>query len=77
MPRKTLRSLLILCACLTLVTGCLTPFSAHGDDVSASWGRQLENFHRRWDRYINNLDWDDPSIDWKDESYARSSMRLH
>ena len=75
MPRKTVRAVLVLCAGLTLFTGCLVPFSDHADDVTASWARGAERAHRRWDRYFNNLDWDDPSIEWQDESYARGPMR--
>jgi len=74
MPRKTIRAVLVLCAGLTLFTGCLA-FSDHSEDIYSEWNKGAERAHRRFDRYFHNLDWDDPSVEWHDESYARGPMR--
>jgi hypothetical protein len=75
MPRKTIRAVVVLGAALTLFTGCLTPFSDHSKDITTEWGKGFERAHRRFDRYFHNVDWDDPSVEWHDESYARGPMR--
>ena len=75
MTRKTLLAALLV---LTVVsTGCVTPFSDHGDDVRAAWARKAHNAHRRWDKYVLGLDWDDPTHDWHDPSYATGTMHRH
>ncbi len=72
-PKLVRRSAVAL-ALLAFTTGCLTPFSDHGQDVRDAWARKGNNAHRRWDKYILDLDWDDPRIDWADESYATGPM---
>jgi hypothetical protein len=74
MTVKRLRSVLILVTLATISTGCLSPFSDHGDDVRTAWARKGHQFHRRWDKYVLGLDWDDPTMEWKDESYATGPM---
>lgn len=74
LTRRKLRGITLALLGLTLVTGCESPFSAHGDDVRAAYAKKLHSAHRRWDRYFNGLDWDDPSVEWHDESYARGPM---
>jgi len=56
------------------VAACVSPFTEHAQDVKTKWDRDFEAMHRKWDRYFLNLDWDDPWMDWKDESYARGPM---
>jgi hypothetical protein len=73
MTRSKLRPLSRL-AVLAIVSatlgGCLSPFSDHAQDVHEAWARQARNAHRKWDRYVLGLDWDDPYHEWHDESYA-------
>jgi len=54
--------------------GCISPFSDHAKDVHAAWERKARNAHRKWDRYVLGLDWDDPYHEWHDESYATGPM---
>jgi hypothetical protein len=68
------RSALALCIALAITTSCVSPFSDHGADVREAWARKAHNAHRRWDRYVLDLDWDDPRFDWEDESYATGPM---
>ncbi len=58
----------------TALTGCVSPFSDHSEDVQDAWARQARNAHRKWDRYVLGLDWDDPYHEWHDESYAQGPM---
>ena len=74
MSRRTLRGCAAALLGLTLLTACESPFSAHGDDVRNAYARKLHRAHRRWDRYFNGLDWDDPTVEWQDEKYARGPM---
>ncbi|RKY21940.1 MAG: hypothetical protein DRQ55_02635 [Planctomycetota bacterium] len=74
MARKTLCSLLLVTLGLTLVTACASPFSGHGADVRAAMNKKIERAHRRFDRHFYGLDWDDPTHEWHDESYARGPM---
>ena len=74
MTRKTLLAVLIT---LTATTACVTPFSSHGKDVRDAMGRQANNAHRRWDKYVLGLDWDDPTIEWHDPSYATGTLHRH
>jgi hypothetical protein len=67
----TLALLALLCAPLG---GCVTPFSDHAKDVTDAWGDKARNAHRKWDRYVLGLDWDDPNHEWHDESYATGPM---
>ena len=55
--------------------GCVSPFSAHAEDVKDAIAAQAHNAHRKYDRYILGLDWDDPYHQWHDESYATGSIR--
>jgi len=63
--------LALLCAPLG---GCTTPFSEHAEDVTDAWAVKARNAHRKWDRYVMGLDWDDPNHEWHDESYATGPM---
>ena len=74
MARKTLRSLALATLGLTLATACASPFSDHAADVRSAWSKKIERAHRRWDRHVYGLDWDDPTHEWHDESYARGPM---
>jgi hypothetical protein len=74
MARNTLRSIALATLGLALVSACASPFTDHGADVRDAWGKKIERAHRRWDRHFNGLDWDDPSHEWHDESYARGPM---
>lgn len=75
MARKTLlRSLALAVLGLTVVTGCASPFSDHAADVRDAMEVKIERAHRRFDRYFYGLDWDDPTHEWHDESYARGPM---
>jgi len=75
MIRKTTRFALLALACVTLTPACVSPFSDHAKDVRARWSERAHNAHRRYDKYVLDLDWDDPYRDWHDESYASSSRR--
>ena len=74
MTAKTFRRTAVALALLAFTTGCLSPFSDHGQDVRNAWARKGHNAHRRWDKYVLDLDWDDPRIEWVDESYATGPM---
>ena len=74
MTRKICCALLLV---LTVTTGCVTPFSDHGKDHRAAMMRKFDNAHRRWDKYVLGLDWDDPTIEWHDPSYATGTMHRH
>ena len=69
MTRRPALLALAAFAALTLAA-CASPFSEHADDVYEAWGRQARSAHRKWDRYVLGLDWDDPYHVWHDESYA-------
>ncbi|MGQ0552019.1 MAG: hypothetical protein ACT4PU_02230 [Planctomycetota bacterium] len=60
-----------------LPVGCMSPFSDHASDVHQAWGRKATDAHRKWDRYVLGLDWDDPYHDWHDESFASGPMHGH
>ncbi len=80
MTRKLARSLsaLALAAYLsTTLTGCVSPFSAHAEDVTEAWGRKAHSMHRQYDRYILGFDWDDPYQAWHDPSYATGPDPQH
>ena len=55
--------------------GCASPFSTHAEDVKDAFAAKAHNAHRKWDRYVLGLDWDDPYHQWHDESYATGSIR--
>ena len=74
MTRTMVRRCALALALLVTATGCLSPFSDHGQDVRNAWAKQGHNAHRRWDKYVLGLDWDDPTIEWEDESYATGPM---
>lgn len=74
MSAKTLRASVVLVLGMVLFTGCVSPFSEHAEDVRNAWARRANEAHRRWDRYVHDLDWDDPSVDWVDEDYATGPM---
>jgi hypothetical protein len=76
MTRKSVRSIVAV-AVLALLPACASPFSDHGQDVRNAWENKLHNAHRRWDKYVLGLDWDDPYIDWVDESYATGPAHHH
>ena len=80
MTRKTARSvsaLALVALISTALSGCITPFSTHADDVYEAWGRKAHQMHRQYDRYILGFDWDDPYQDWHDESYATGPNPRH
>lgn len=63
--------LLALAASFALtLAACASPFSEHAEDVQEAWGRKANSAHRKYDRYILGLDWDDPYHEWHDASYA-------
>jgi len=66
-------------ACCSLaalaLAGCVSPFSAHAEDVKAAWARKARDAHRKYDKYILGLDWDDPYHQWHDESYASGPLQ--
>ena len=67
-----------LCAVAAFtLAGCASPFSTHAEDVQEAWARKANEAHRKYDRYILGLDWDDPYHDWHDESYATGPMHQH
>ena len=77
MNRSTSRrcaALALLALLCTPLTGCVTPFSEHAEDVKDAWADKARDAHRKWDRYVLGLDWDDPNHDWHDESYATGPM---
>ena len=74
MSHQLFRRSAIALALLAFTTGCLSPFSGHGEDVLNAWERAGNNAHRRYDKYVLGLDWDDPTIEWVDESYATGPM---
>jgi hypothetical protein len=57
--------------------GCVSPFSPHADDVTDAFAVKFRDMHRKYDRYILGLDWDDPYHQWHDESYATGSIHSH
>ena len=73
MIRRRLSTLIVLLLAVSL-TGCILPFTEHSKDVTAKWGKDLDAMHRKWDRYFLNLDWNDPWMDWHDESFASGPM---
>jgi hypothetical protein len=74
MSHQLFRRSAVALALLAFTTGCLSPFSPHGQDVLNAWERAGNNAHRRYDKYVLGLDWDDPTIEWVDESYATGPM---
>ena len=69
----TRRPVLIALAAVTALSlaGCASPFSDHAEDVLDNWAnKNARSAHRKWDRYVLGLDWDDPYHEWHDESYA-------
>ena len=74
MTSKLFRRSALAFALLAFTTGCLSPFSDHGQDVRNAWAKKGHEAHRRWDKYVLGLDRDDPTIDWEDESYATGPM---
>jgi hypothetical protein len=80
MTRKTARSLSALAIAALLsatLSGCMSPFSKHAEDVTDAWGHQAREAHRKWDRYVLGLDWDDPYHEWHDSSFASGPMHQH
>jgi len=69
MTRRPALAALAAVIALTLAA-CASPFSEHAEDVQEAWARKAHNAHRKWDRYVLGLDWDDPYHEWHDESYA-------
>lgn len=67
-------SLVLALAGLVFVTGCVTPFSDHAADIRKAWAKRANEAHRRWDKYVHDLDWDDPTHEWEDERYATGPM---
>jgi hypothetical protein len=63
-------TLALLSLLVATLSGCLSPFSDHSEDVQDAWARQARSAHRKWDRYVLGLDWDDPYHEWHDESFA-------
>ena len=61
-------------AVASALTGCASPFGDHADDVKDAWSAKARDAHRKYDRYILGLDWDDPNHDWHDDSYASQPM---
>jgi hypothetical protein len=57
-----------------MLGGCVSPFSDHASDVHEAWAKKANDAHRKWDRYVLGLDWDDPDHEWHDESYATGPM---
>ena len=53
---------------------CTSPFSEHSEDIKEAWASKARDAHRKWDRYVMGLDWDDPYHTWHDESYATGPM---
>jgi hypothetical protein len=66
--------LVLVALLVSVLTGCLSPFSDHSADVQDAWARKARDAHRKWDRYVLGLDWDDPYHEWHDESYASGTM---
>jgi hypothetical protein len=73
MTRRSALTVLALVGALTL-SACASPFSEHAEDVHQAWSRKARSAHRKWDRYVLGLDWDDPYHEWHDESYASGPM---
>ena len=57
--------------------GCVSPFTPHAEDVTDAFAVKMHDMHRKYDRYILGLDWDDPYHQWHDESYASGSIHSH
>ena len=69
MTRRPVLAALAAVAALALAA-CASPFSEHAEDVHDAWAKKARSAHRKWDRYVLGLDWDDPYHEWHDESYA-------
>jgi hypothetical protein len=69
MTRRPFLAALAAVTALTLAA-CASPFSDHAEDVQDAWAQKFHSAHRKWDRYVLGLDWDDPYHEWHDESYA-------
>lgn len=73
-PSRRLASVALVAILAACLGACVSPFSTHADDVHDAWGRKARDAHRKWDRYVLGLDWDDPYHEWHDESYASGPM---
>ncbi|MBM3985339.1 MAG: hypothetical protein FJ296_06590 [Planctomycetes bacterium] len=71
---RRLSSLALAALLAAMLGGCVSPFSDHASDVHDAWAEKAHNAHRKWDRYVLGLDWDDPNHEWHDESYATGPM---
>ena len=71
---RLLPSLALVALCALPLSGCASPFSDHADDVKDAWAAKARDAHRKWDRYVLGLDWDDPNHEWHDDSYAAGPM---
>ena len=71
---RRIATLALLALLVSPLGGCVTPFSDHAEDVTDAWAEKARNAHRKWDRYVLGLDWDDPNHEWHDESYATGPM---
>ena len=69
MTRRPVLAALAAVTALTLAA-CASPFSEHAKDVQDAFARDFHSMHRKFDRYVLRLDWDDPYHEWHDESYA-------
>ena len=71
---RRLASLALAALLAATLGGCVSPFSDHASDVHDAFAKKARDAHRKWDRYVLGLDWDDPNHDWHDESYATGPM---
>ena len=76
-PSRRLASLALLALVCAPLGACVTPFSDHAKDVHEAWADDMREMHRKYDRYVLGLDWDDPNHDWHDESYATGPGHHH
>ena len=76
MTRHLIRrlSLIVLAAAIAVPGSRQQSASEFAKDVHAAWAKKARNAHRKWDRYVLGLDWDDPYHEWHDESYATGPM---
>lgn len=72
MTRKSVWCVLALA--LLALPACVSPFTEHAADVRSAWEAKLHSAHRRWDKYVLGLDWDDPYHEWHDARYASGPM---
>ncbi len=73
-PSRRLAPLALALLLAAALGACASPFSDHADDVHEAWAKKANDAHRKWDRYVLGLDWDDPNHEWHDESYATGPM---